>query len=76
METTLNAYQCSDCSFEFVIVGLNCNAKSVMDDPFCPKCGNNDEVHKIDCLEFKMTYKDLQYTVSVNPKLAMMQEKA
>ena len=73
METTLNAYQCHDCAFEFVIVGLNANPQNVIaDPPFCPKCGNSDEVSKIDCLEFKLVYKDLQYAVTVKPKLTMM----
>jgi len=72
METTLNAYQCSDCSFEFVVVGLNCNSNVIGETPYCPKCGDCDEIHKIDCLEFKLTYKDLQYAVTVKPKLSMM----
>jgi len=70
MEKTLDAYQCSNCQMEFVVVPLN--GKSLSNPVYCPECGDDGEVHKIECLEFTITYKDLQYAVTVKPKLTMM----
>lgn len=68
MECSLNAWQCHSCEFEFVILCLNGPQNDFNGDPACPKCNDPDEVHKIDCLDFKMSYQELQYGITIKPK--------
>lgn len=57
----LDSWQCASCAFEFVIVGLN--RKTVEDTPYCPECGDSEDVHKIDCLDFALVEKVQEYVV-------------
>jgi hypothetical protein len=58
----LKALQCSDCRYEFVIVSLN-KPQNHIDDPSCPECGHSDEVHEIDCIDFKLIEHIQQYEI-------------
>lgn len=67
-ETNLSAWRCTDCYLEFVILCLNTHQGDFNGDPACPKCNEADAVTKIDCLDVKVTYKDLQYEMKMKPK--------
>jgi hypothetical protein len=63
----LAAWQCAPCDYEFVIVSLA--GKQAFDGPpFCPCCGDDDGVHKIDCLDFTLLEKVCEYEVTKSVK--------
>ena len=62
LATRLDAFQCGTCPFEFVVVCLN-RPQQWTDTPYCPACGRDDEVHKIDCLDFRITEGVQQYEI-------------
>lgn len=65
MEHKLVAYQCSECKIEFVLVILNEDQwKSGDDDPYCPKCGQDDPVNPIDCVDIRLFERVQQYEVT------------
>lgn len=69
MELKLQAYQCTSCPIEFVIVCLSESQWNQDDDnPYCPKCGSDTDVHVIDCLDFTMAQKVQQYEITITPK--------
>lgn len=58
-EHKLDVFHCTDCKFEFAIVGLN--KKHLPDDTPCPECGDNSNVSTIDCLDFRLIEKTQQF---------------
>lgn len=70
IEHKLVAYQCSDCKFEFVIICLNDEQwKSDDNDPSCPKCGDDSEVHEIDCIDLRLIERVQQYELTKSMKI-------
>ena len=67
-EHRFKAFQCTDCRLEFVIVCLNQNLEWKKEDPFCPQCGDADEVAPIDCLDFLLVERVQQYELVREPK--------
>ena len=66
-EHKLKAHQCSDCSYEFVIVSLN-KPQEWKNVPYCSECGSDEHVAQIDCLDFRMTEKIQQYEIAKSLK--------
>lgn len=63
----LDAWQCGSCPLEFVVVSLS--VKQAFDSaPYCPACGDDDQVHKIDCLDFTLVEKVQEYVIEKRVK--------
>ena len=61
--TKLDAFQCGDCKYEFVVVSLN-QRQAWADTPYCPVCGQDDPVSRIDCLDFSIREKVQEYEIT------------
>ncbi len=55
-EHELKAFQCYECKFEFVVVGLN-QYEDWKEEPACPLCSDRDYITKINCLDVRLTDK-------------------
>ena len=62
MSAKLNAYRCTECDFEFVVVSLNKNQMGTA-SPYCPECGSDEYTSKIECITLSLSERDRQYEI-------------
>jgi len=69
VEHDLMAYRCTSCEYEFAVVVLNKPQRLKKDDdPFCPECGDADDVTQIDCVILKMFDRGVEFSLQKSVK--------
>lgn len=64
MEHDLVAFRCTSCEYEFAVVILNKPQITKNDaNPFCPDCGDQDDVTPIDCVILKMFDRGIEFSL-------------
>lgn len=67
MSAKLNAYRCTECDFEFVVVSLNKNQMGTA-SPYCPECGSDEYTSKIECVTLSLSERERQYEIEKSLK--------